>query len=125
MFASCVSLKLATTHKPLLTIAINGVPGCTRCPTSTDLRAISPAAGSNIPVGKLLLSVFNRGFRLPDRSFSSILLRSTDFSLFARSLRLLQSAPVLTSAGALISVSGAGMLGTILAGLGGVADRLF
>jgi hypothetical protein len=30
-------------------------------------------------------------------------------------LRLLQSAPVLTSAGALISVSGAGMTGTILA----------
>jgi len=37
----------------------------------------------------------------------------------------LQSAPVLTSAGALISVSGAGMTGTILACFGVVFDRLF
>jgi len=86
---------------------------------------LSGGGCSNIPVGKLQLSVFNRGFRLPDRSFSSIILRSTDFSFFARSLRLLQSAPVLTSAGALISVSGAGMTGTILACLGVGVDRLF
>jgi len=86
---------------------------------------LSGGRSSNIRVGKLQLSVFNRRFRLPDRSFSSIILRSTDFSLFARTLRLLQSAPVLTSAGALISVSGAGMTGTILACLGVVVDRLF
>jgi hypothetical protein len=86
---------------------------------------LSGGGCSNIPVGKLQLSVFKRGFRLPDRSFSSIILRSTDFSLFARSWRLLPSAPVLTSAGALISVSRADMTGTILACLGVVADRLF
>jgi len=45
MFASCVSLKFATSQQELLTIAINGVSGCTRCPTSTDLWAICPAAG--------------------------------------------------------------------------------
>ncbi|MEG4054999.1 MULTISPECIES: hypothetical protein [unclassified Microcoleus] len=46
MFASCASLKLATTHKSLLTIALNGVAGCTRCPNLKDLRAICPAAGA-------------------------------------------------------------------------------
>ncbi|MBD0393229.1 MAG: hypothetical protein ICV52_04985, partial [Microcoleus sp. C1-bin4] len=48
---------------------------------------LSGGRSSNIRIGKLQLSVFNRSFRLPDRSFSSIILRSTDFSLFARSLR--------------------------------------
>ncbi|MEG4405032.1 hypothetical protein QUA47_08385 [Microcoleus sp. MON2_D5] len=43
MFASCVYLKLAITHKSLLTIAINGVPGGTRCQNSTDLWPICPA----------------------------------------------------------------------------------
>src|SRR5579885_3209437 len=48
MCSSCVSLKLATTQASSDTTVINGCPGCTRCPTSTDFLPTRPEVGATI-----------------------------------------------------------------------------